>query len=78
MALRGDRELLGGIEHVLVLKAQVLGQLVNPDFAAAGHSVLQRVGANGCHRASTHGEANIHLASEPADEVACRRCSNAA
>ena len=47
MALRGDRELLGGIEHILVLKAQVLGQLVNPDFAAAGHSVLQRVGATG-------------------------------
>ena len=47
VALRGDRELLGGIEHILVLKAQVLGQLVNPDFAAAGHSVLQRVGATG-------------------------------
>ena len=38
MAFGCDRQLLGRIQHVLVLKAQVLGQLVNSDFAAAGHS----------------------------------------
>ena len=38
VALGCDRQLLGRIQHVLVLKAQVLGQLVNSDFAAAGHS----------------------------------------
>ena len=65
VALRCDRQFLGGIEHVLVLKAQVLGQLVNPDFAAAGHSVLQVVGGNTCHRAITHSEATIYLASAP-------------
>ena len=38
VALSRDRQLVGSIQHVLVLKAKVLGQLVNSDFAAAGHS----------------------------------------
>ena len=33
-----DREFLGSIQHILVFKAQVLGELVDSDFAAAGHS----------------------------------------
>ena len=39
VALGRDRQLFGRVQHVLVLKAEVLGQLVNSDFAAAGHSV---------------------------------------
>ena len=39
MAFRCDGKLLGSIQHILVFKAEVLGQLVNSDFAAAGHSV---------------------------------------
>ena len=47
VALGGNRQLFGGFEHVAVVQAQVPGQLINSDFAAAGHSGLQLVGATG-------------------------------
>jgi hypothetical protein len=40
MAAGRDGKGLGGVEHVLVLQAQVLGQLINSHFAAGGHSGL--------------------------------------
>ena len=39
MAPCRDGQLLGGIQDIFVLQAKVLGQLINSDFAAAGHSV---------------------------------------
>jgi hypothetical protein len=68
MAAGSDGQLLGGIEHVLVVQAKVPGQLINSDFAAAGHSGLRRAGPNGppggqgCHRAvKRHGHSSSCL-----------------
>ena len=45
VAFRRNGQLFSGIKHVLVVQAKVLGQLINSDFAAAGHSGLRSVRA---------------------------------
>jgi len=45
VATGGDGQLLGSVEHVLALQAKVPGELINSDFAAAGHSGLQSIRA---------------------------------
>ena len=59
VALGRNGELLGGIEHVLVVQAQVLRQLVDSHFAAAGHSERSPYGGAertpGPHACGDHG-----------------------
>lgn len=62
VALGRNGQLFSGIEHVLVVQAKVLGQLINSDFAAAGHSGLRSVRAR-CASGHHPGGANGHLAS---------------
>ena len=62
VALSRNGQLLSGIQHVFVVQAKVLGQLIDSDFAAAGHSGLRSVRARGA-RGTTQGGASVHLAS---------------
>lgn len=75
MAPCRDGQLLGGIQDIFVLQAKVLGQLINSDFAAAGHSGLRSVRARCASGLHTRG-ASIHFASAAAtrDSVS-RPCS---
>ena len=45
MTLGRNGQLLSGIQHVFVVQTKVLGQLIDSDFAAAGHSGLRSVRA---------------------------------
>ena len=76
MALCRDGQLLGGIQDIFVLQAKVLGQLINSDFAAAGHSGLRSVRARCASGLHTSG-ANVHLASAAATRGSVSRSFSA-
>jgi hypothetical protein len=76
MAPSGDGQLLGGIQDIFVLQAKVLGQLINSDFAAAGHSGLRSVRARCASGLHTRG-ASVHLASAAATRGSVSRSCSA-
>jgi len=78
VAFRCNGKLLRSIQDVLVLKAEVLGQLVNSDFSAAGHSVgISGRAGHGVPRRHHISGTNVQFASADSALVELSRCFSA-